>query len=91
MTETREHRLRRLRLRSMRRGIKEMDLALTAYAEARLERMSAAELDLYEALLQEADQDLLQWLLGRAAPPGRFAPMLAEIARVLQDRAGHGA
>ena len=36
MTETFEHRLKRLKMRSMRRGIKEMDLILSAFADARL-------------------------------------------------------
>ena len=58
MTETHEIRLKRLAMRSMRRGIKEMDLILSRYAEERLPQMSTAELDRYEALLSENDQDL---------------------------------
>ncbi len=85
--ESREHRLKRLKMRSMRRGIKEMDLALTAFAEARLAGMSDAELDLYEDLLQEPDQDIFQWLTGRVATPDRFAGMLTDIARILQEKA----
>lgn len=84
MTETRETRLKRLRMRSMRRGIKEMDLILTAWAEARLEGLDGAALDLYDALLHENDQDLYQWVTGQAAPPERFAPMIADISQALQ-------
>ncbi|MFC6686681.1 succinate dehydrogenase assembly factor 2 [Jhaorihella thermophila] len=84
--ESREHRLKRLRMRSMRRGIKEMDLALTAFAEARLAGLSDTELDLYEALLQEPDQDIFLWLTGRAAAPDRFAGMMTDIAHVLQQK-----
>ncbi|PRX37793.1 antitoxin CptB [Meinhardsimonia xiamenensis] len=77
--ETREIRLKRLRLRSWRRGTKEMDLILGHFADRALEAMSTDELDLYEALLDEADQDLAGWAMGREAPPARFAGLMAQI------------
>ena len=64
--ETPEHRLKRLRLRSWRRGIKEMDLILGAYSDARLAELDAGTLDRYEALLDENDQDLYKWVSGGA-------------------------
>lgn len=84
MSEPHDHRIKRLRMRSMRRGIKEMDLILTAFAGARLTRMTEDELALYDALLHENDQDLYQWVTGQVAPPDRFAAMIAEISRALQ-------
>ena len=39
MTETAETRLKRMRMRSWRRGTKEMDLVLGPYADARLAAM----------------------------------------------------
>ena len=51
-TETREIRLRRLTMRSMRRGIREMDILLMRYVRARLDGLSDAELDVYDALLE---------------------------------------
>ena len=39
------HRRKRLYMRSIRRGIKEMDLILTSYADARLPAMEEAALD----------------------------------------------
>ncbi len=53
MIETPENRLKRLKMRSMRRGIKEMDLILSAFADANLARMDEAGLSLYDALLRE--------------------------------------
>ncbi len=53
MTEPRDTRLKRLKMRSMRRGIKEMDLILERFAEDNLAEMDAASLDLYDDLLQE--------------------------------------
>lgn len=72
-------RLKRLRIRSWRRGIKEMDLLLGPFADASLQGMSADELDLYEALLGENDQELYAWATGREAAPVRFAALLDRI------------
>ncbi len=65
----------------MRRGIKEMDIILARYADARLAALAPAQVDRYEALLSENDQDLYQWVSGQAAPPARFADLVADIAR----------
>ncbi|GGG73659.1 succinate dehydrogenase assembly factor 2 [Salipiger pallidus] len=81
-TESPEHRIKRLSMRSMRRGIKEMDIILSRYAGARLSGMSAAELDRYEALLDENDQDLYQWVSGQKPAPGPFAPLVQDIVDV---------
>jgi antitoxin CptB len=73
-------RLKRLRMRSMRRGIREMDLVLSRFAETGLSGLSEAELDLYETLLDENDQDLMAWITGQAPVPPAFAPLLGRIA-----------
>ena len=62
-------RLRRLKYRAWHRGTKEMDLLLGPFADARLANMSATELDRFEALLNEADTDLLAWLMGQEPVP----------------------
>ena len=82
MTETHEHRLKRLAMRSMRRGIKEMDIILSRYAELRLEDLEPAALDRYDALLSENDQDLYQWVSGQITPPDEWRDMVDDIARV---------
>lgn len=79
MTEAPETRRKRLSMRSMRRGTKEMDLILSGFAAARLEGMDDGALDAYEALLEESDQDLYAWVAGQAAPPERHAPLIGEI------------
>ncbi|MFC3615675.1 succinate dehydrogenase assembly factor 2 [Lutimaribacter marinistellae] len=84
MSETRENRIRRMKMRSMRRGIKEMDLILTAWSERRLESLDEAGLDLYDALLHENDQDLYQWVTGQVPAPARYAKMIDEISQVFQ-------
>lgn len=78
--EAAEARLKRLRMRSWRRGIKEMDLILGPYADQCLHTLEADEVRLYDALLSENDQDLYAWVTGRASPPLAHAPMIARIA-----------
>ncbi|MEO9781086.1 MAG: succinate dehydrogenase assembly factor 2 [Sedimentitalea sp.] len=85
MTEQRDTRIKRLKMRSMRRGIKEMDLILSAYADANLAGMTTGDLDLYDALLEENDQDLYQWVTGQAATPARFGSLIGEIAQTFQN------
>lgn len=84
MSETPENRIKRLRMRSMRRGIKEMDLILSAYAADRLEGMSEAQILNYDALLSENDQDLYQWVTGQTAAPEEFSVLISDIS----DHAG---
>jgi antitoxin CptB len=82
MKETREVRLRRLTMRSMRRGIREMDILMTRFARARLDGLSDAQLDTYDDLLEENDQDLYQWVSGQVTPPKRYGAMIGDIASV---------
>lgn len=77
---TEDVRLKRLRIRSWRRGIKEMDLILGGFCDAELARLPEAEVALYEDLLSENDHDLYEWVAGREPPPARFAALLARIA-----------
>ena len=88
MTENRDTRLRRLRMRAWRRGTREMDLILGPFADVRLAGMEDAALDLFEALLEENDHDLYGWVSGQAAAPGRFAVLVALMAPA-RDGAGH--
>ena len=63
-------------MRAHRRGTREMDLILGPFAAAHLPAMARDELDLFEVLLEENDQDLYAWIAGRpdarnpAAGPG---------------------
>ncbi|WP_349037369.1 succinate dehydrogenase assembly factor 2 [Pseudotabrizicola sp. 4114] len=86
MTETAEARLKRMKMRSWRRGTKEMDLVLGPWADAHLDGLTAARLDAYEVLLAENDQDLMAWIFGQAEPKPEVATLLAEIAGYARDR-----
>jgi len=77
--EPRETKIRRLKLRSMRRGIKEMDLILGGFAVDGLEGLSDDDLALYDEMLSENDHDMYQWASGQAAAPERFAALMAHV------------
>ena len=79
--EPRDTRERRLRMRSMRRGIKEMDLILGRFADDRLGTLDPARLTTYDAMLEENDQELYRWVTGQAPVPDQYAPLMAEIAK----------
>jgi len=86
MTELRENQIKRLSMRSMRRGIKEMDIILSRYAAQRLDGFDADMLARYDALLSENDQDLYQWVSGRVPPPEPLRDMISDIAEVAFER-----
>jgi antitoxin CptB len=90
MPETAEARLKRMTMRSWRRGTKEMDLVLGPFAEARLGTLSESDLALYDRLLAENDQDLMAWILGQATPPGDLAPLLDQVAAFARARLAAG-
>ncbi len=83
MTETRDVRLKRLHMRSMRRGIKEMDIILSRFAEVRLAQMPEEDLAVYEVLLEENDQDLYQWVTGQVRAPDALQAMVRDIAQLV--------
>lgn len=62
-------RLKRLRFRSWHRGFKEADLILGHFADAHLHGLGEAQIAAYERLLEEPDQDVYDWILGRCEPP----------------------
>ena len=86
MGETAEARLKRMAMRSWRRGTKEMDLVLGPFADAHLAELSEPELQTYDALLLENDQDLMAWILGQMPAPTALAPLLARITEFAETR-----
>ena len=86
--ELHEHRIKRLQMRSMRRGIKEMDLILSAYAAARLPAMDDAGLTLYDRMLNENDHDLYLWVSGQAEAPEPYVDLIADIRSQVAEMRG---
>ena len=66
-------------MRSWRRGIKEMDLILGPFSDSALRDLSEGEFVLYEALLDENDQDLYQWFSGQVSAPEAYGALIDTI------------
>ena len=86
LSETPENRLRRLRVRSWHRGIREMDLILGGFADAGLADLSSDLLEAFDTLLSENDHDLYRWIAGSADVHVRYE----EIARRIRTHHGIG-
>jgi antitoxin CptB len=87
MNETRDIRVKRLRMRAGHRGIKEMDLILGGWADRYLAEADDATLDAFETVLAEADHDLYQWVSGQAEAPVALQPFLTRLrAEFLETR-----
>ncbi len=86
MPETKEIRLKRMRMRAWHRGTKEMDMILGGFADAHLLRLSDIELDQLDALMEENDQDLYQWVSGQLPAPDQHAEILKTIADFTHKR-----
>jgi antitoxin CptB len=69
---TDDARLKKLRFRAWRRGFREADLILGPFADNHVQDFSPAELDWFEHLLDQPDQDLYAWIVGREPTPAAF-------------------
>jgi antitoxin CptB len=72
-------RRRRLLFRSWHRGIREVDLILGRFADARLAVMGEAELDDYEELIEVPTPVLLAWVMAEVPIPPDATPLLREM------------
>jgi antitoxin CptB len=72
MTDMDDARLKKLKFRAWRRGFREADLILGPFADRYVASFSAAELDIFEDLLEQPDQDLYGWIVGTIPTPAAF-------------------
>jgi antitoxin CptB len=76
-------RLKRLRFRAWHRGTREADMLVGGFFDRCHEGWSEAETDLFEALLEEQDVDIMAWAIGTAPPPERYGEALMRQLRSL--------
>ncbi len=75
-----EMRRKRLLYRSVYRGNKENDILLGQFARAHIAGFDEAELDQYERLLSAGDNDIYDWMAGKADPPAEMdTPVLRKL------------
>lgn len=77
--EITENKRKRLLFRSWHRGTRELDLLMGRFAERHLPAMSAAELDLYDAILTHPDPDLYNWITGQEDVPANYLNPVMEM------------
>ena len=82
-------RLRRLKVRSERRGLRELDLVLGQFAEFHLRQLPSESLALYEQLLGEEDQCILDWMIGGLPCPEKYVELIARIVAEYQAMLGN--
>ena len=62
-----------------RRGMLEVDLLVMRYLEQCYEQASEAEQACFELLLQENDQRLFDWLMGKKSPEKPFQDLIKKM------------
>ncbi|MBC6941576.1 MAG: succinate dehydrogenase assembly factor 2 [Xanthomonadales bacterium] len=68
----------RLRWRA-RRGTRELDRMIGWWLDARFAHAEASQRAAFDAMLDESDPDLWDWLIAQHEPPARFASIIDEI------------
>lgn len=68
-----------------RRGIREMDILLQGYLETHYDGASESEQNSFEALLDEADLDILSWIMQKTEPDKLYI----DIIEIIREYAEH--
>lgn len=85
-------RRRRIYFRATHRGTQETDILIGGFVAPRLARMTDAELDALEAVMDLPDTDLADWLSGRRPVPAELdGPMMRALLADAGDPARHAA
>ena len=74
-------RLKRLKFRAWHRGFVEADLILGPFVDRHAAELTPAQLDELEVLLEESDQDIYAWIIGREPVPERFDTEIMRLIR----------
>ena len=87
MPPAHETRVKRARARAWRRGFREADLILGPFADTHVPGMDGEQLSQFEALLEQNDHDVYDWVVGTTPAPAEFDN---EILAALRARAWSG-
>lgn len=79
----RDTRLKRLRFRSWHRGTKEADLLIGGFFDLHAPGWGDAEIDLFEALIEEQDVDIMAWAIGTDVCPAHYEGSVMGALKVL--------
>ena len=81
-----DDRRKRLKFRAWRRGFREIDLILGGFVDKHVTTLDEADLAAFEALLDERDLEVYDWIVGRSpAPPQHETPLLYRLRAFRPD------
>jgi antitoxin CptB len=84
-------RRRKLLFRSWHRGLREMDLILGGFADARVAQLEEGELSEFERWIDVPDRDLLAWVTGEEVVPADFdSPLFRDLRDFHLTAGGRG-
>lgn len=66
-------RLKRLKYRAHYRGTREADAMIGGFFDAHAAHWDDAQIAWFEALVDQDDEDIMAWALGKAEPPSELA------------------
>lgn len=79
---TLDARRKRARFRAWHRGMKEMDMILGGYADAKIDEMPLEDILVFEDLMDALDRDLFIWFTGEGPTPEEFnTPIFKSICK----------
>jgi antitoxin CptB len=84
---TDETRLKKLKYRAWHRGFREADLILGPFAEKHVANLTPDQLDAFEVLLDQPDQDLYEWIVEKTATPPEFDGELMSLIKAFRFEA----
>jgi len=65
-------RRKKILFQNQHRGMKENDLLIGGYTKEHIEQLNDEQLSRFEALLQEGDSDLYNWIMEKEPIPDEF-------------------
>lgn len=82
-------RRKRLRFRAWHRGTRECDILCGRFLDAHADSMDQDDCAWFEALFEEADQDIVAWITGAAPVPDAFrGPWMDRMQRLDHMKSG---
>lgn len=82
-----ETRLKKLKYRAWHRGFREADLILGPFADKHVSNLTADQLDMFEVLLDQPDQDLYEWIVEKTPTPPEFDGELMRMIKAFRFQA----
>lgn len=78
-----QDRLKRLRFRAWHRGTREADYMIGCFFDRFHGEWDAAQIEWFEALIEEEDVDIMGWALGTLSVPEEYAGPMMERMKLL--------